>query len=126
MIITLVSLVIMFVGFYLMHKNSSSVIGFIFTLLGISGTFICVVFILLANCRPMKLSTRTQLQEKYNMYISQVYNSENSSHNIVMLSSEIAEYNATIKTNRELQNDIWVGWFIPDIYDDMPIIEVKV
>ena len=125
MIITLVSLVIMFVGFYIVHKNSLSVIGFIFTLLGISGTSICVLFILLANCRPMKLSTRTELQEKYNTYISQIY-SNNGSKNIVMLSSEIAEYNATIKTNRELQNDIWVGWFIPDFYDDMPIIEVKV
>lgn len=126
MLITLICLIVFVIGCLILKKDDYDTFGLLLGLIGGIGSAVCLALICIYNCGPMKLSTRTELQEKYNMYISQVYNSENSSHNIVMLSSEIAEYNTTIKTNRELQNNIWVGWFIPNIYDDMPIIEVKV
>ena len=39
--------------------------------------------------------------------------------------SEIAEWNEDLKWNRKHQNNFWIGFVVPDIYDDLDYIELK-
>ena len=125
MLIMLFLLLSFIIGLCILHKDKDSVLGFCLALFGgLFGVF-CGIVILVANCPLAQVEKRNELQEKYNAYISQIY-SEAGEKNIVILSSEIAEYNAEVKTGRELQHNIWVGWFIPNFYDEMPIIETSI
>lgn len=123
MIITLCFIVLFIIGIILYKKDGCSFCSIGCFVLGIAGAPVCLFFILIANSSFNKECTSIDLKEQYNIYTTQI---NNSSENIVLLSSEIAKYNADIKKNRKYQNDIWVGWFIPNIYNDMPIIEVNI
>ena len=41
------------------------------------------------------------------------------------LYKEIEKWNSSLASNKELQDDLWVGIFIPNIYDQFELIELK-
>ena len=41
------------------------------------------------------------------------------------LMSEIQKWNEDLARHKALQNDFWVGIFIPDIFDQFEFIELK-
>ena len=41
------------------------------------------------------------------------------------LYKEIEKWNSSLASNKELQDDLWIGIFIPNIYDQFELIELK-
>lgn len=39
--------------------------------------------------------------------------------------NKIADYNANLKYNKAMRNNIWIGVFYPDIYDKLEFIELN-
>lgn len=63
---------------------------------------------------------KIELQTTYDTLVYELKNGETTT-----LTRDIAEYNTEILTGRMTQNDFWVGIFNPNIYDELPLIEVN-
>lgn len=63
---------------------------------------------------------KIELQTTYDTLVSELKKGET-----ITLTKDIAEYNTVISTGRINQNDFWVGIFNPNIYDELPLIEVN-
>lgn len=63
---------------------------------------------------------KIELQTTYDTLVYELKNGETTT-----LTRDIAEYNTEISTGRMMQNDFWVGIFNPNIYDELPLIEVN-
>lgn len=70
----------------------------------------------------------SQLEERREMleyqYINNVYDNDNDLGKRDLY-EDIQEYNETLAYNKQIQNDFWIGIFVPNIYDELEFIELK-
>lgn len=67
-------------------------------------------------------------EKKYESLVYQYENNVYENDNDVgkrELMVDIEEWNADLARNRERQDDLWIGIFVPDIYDQFEFIEYK-
>lgn len=92
---------------------------------------IAVLFMLIAIFIS-NVSAKPEIEANKQRYDSLIYQAENSLYendNDVGkkdLANQIQEWNEDLAINKALQNDFWVGIFIPDIYDEFEFIPMTV
>lgn len=86
----------------------------------LSWTIIIILGIVFITTGGMYL---TQDFAKQNREIK--YETLNNDKDNPYLGEKIAEYNEEILRGRRYQEDFWIGPFIPNIYDDMKLIEIN-
>ena len=67
-------------------------------------------------------------EQTYASLVYQLNNNLYDNNNDIVkkeLFTEIKEYNEDIACNRAAQDNFWIGIFIPDIYDELELIELE-
>jgi len=76
-----------------------------------------IIFIIFGGSYLCKDITKKDYQLTYEVL--------NNDKNNPYLGVEIARYNKDIMWHQRYQEDFWIGPFIPNIYDDMKLIEIN-
>lgn len=89
---------------------------------GIGFVFAIIVVVLTATTAP---ATHAELQQRREALVCQLQ--EDMYDNIIErgkfeLAEQVREYNETVASGKALQHNLWVGVFVPDIYDDLDLI----
>jgi len=89
-----------------------------FVLIVLSG-FIIFIHLIIGGCNLMMKTNynKDELKVKYENLV------ENKDNEYVV--PEIIEWNKDLTVNKKYQRDFWIGPYIPNIYDDLELIEVK-
>lgn len=92
-----------------------------------------VSFVNLAIVLPIKyinadayVSAMTERYESLTyQYENDIYNNDNDVGKRELM-EDIQNWNEDLAKNKELQNNFWVGIFVPDVYDQFEFIELDV
>ena len=84
-----------------------------------------VVFIVGANSDLYAEKEKVAVLEKHAVLSAAVNDGSSFDGTAVYLASEIAEYNAKIKTKQMYAESPWTNWFCFDFWHEMPLIEIE-
>lgn len=112
---------------YSSYKNiCQEVIGFFGTLFCIIGSVICIImvgtFISVSVSAPADVVANQQL---YNSLTYQLEHNLYDNDNDIgkkELWNQITDWNTELAKNKQMQHNIWVGMFYPNIYDQFDFI----
>ena len=112
--------------YYFLYKNDDTflIIGWVVVVLMLIVFLVCGGIILDANID--KEATVYQLEEQYKAL---VFKGENdfARDEFGLLNKDIVDeieyWNTTISYKKKIQNNSWIGIFIPDIYDQFEVID---
>lgn len=95
---------------------------------GLSGAIALVMLvILLVNHVGVDATVASMNVERKSLVYQQEKNLYDNDNDVGKkeLYKEIEKWNSSLASNKELQDDLWVGIFIPNIYDQFELIELK-
>lgn len=132
LIIGFITILLFVIDAILRHKNGGDyyspysegelVLG-ISKFLGLIVLIGLLLSILIVNFPLVVDSDRIKYQEKYKTITATIDEIEND--NIILLTSEISEYNITVIKQKRLHKNPWVSWFFNSACDDLPLIEIE-
>lgn len=97
-------------------------------LVGLASIALVVILVLLPICHIGKTGLMNQNDERYKALTYKV-ESRACRDELGLLSKEVIDevqaWNEAVVRNKTLQNDFWIGVFIPDIYDDLKTIDYE-
>ena len=110
------------------HKYDSEV-GIISILaMVLIGAFIFVSIAMIPAIHITEKADKAELEARYEMLLYQYENKMYESdieYGKRELMAEITEWNAEVAKGKELQRNIWVGVYYPNIYDDVEQIKIS-
>lgn len=115
--------------FFHTHKFDLDVLGMIST--GISSIAGIIAFIMLFVVMTYQIGAPTTKEKLQITYESLIYQLENNfydndnDYGKKELYDQITEYNQDVSVGKKLQRSFWFGIFLPNIYDDLELIELK-
>lgn len=95
------------------------------TVIGIIGIILSVImlFIFIQNHIPtMKNKDYVQYEQRYKAITLAL---ESNPNNVILLTTEISDYNSEILMGRFMQDSIWFSSLDYDFYYDLPLIEFE-
>lgn len=103
-----------------------NLVGGTFFAIGLLGTAVSLIFFALNYCSIDANIARNQ--KLYEMLVYQfendIYENDNDIGKIELM-EKITDWNTDLAANRELQDNFWVGIYLPDIYDQFEFIDVE-
>ena len=106
------------------HDYNCSLLGSISCIgLLISSAFVLVLGLMFL----LAVDEEGCMSEEMQKYESLMYRYEHETDLVKRAETitEITEWNEDLKWNRKHQNNFWIGFVVPDIYDDLEYIELK-
>ena len=129
-IIVLLAILFGFAGTWLVENgNWAEMIGLISIVVSILCAFAVAIMIIVAAVNNIGTAGLIALNEQ--RYESLVYQLENNLYDNdndlgkKELYNQIQSWNEDLANGKQMQRDIWVGMFYPNIYDDFTYIELK-
>lgn len=104
----------------------TGIISSVLAFLGGIATCIMLIAIIISNTGTNGLVAKNQ--QRYDSLVYQLENNLYDNDNDLgkkELYNEIREWNEDLAEGKELQHDIWVGWFYANIYSDFEFIELE-
>ena len=95
--------------------STASLCFFSAFIIGIMTALICCLVMVK---QPMAIAEKVELEETY----AALCDAETGTfpHDCSISQMRVA-YNEKIRNNRRWNDSLWIGWFIPDFYEDMPL-----
>lgn len=95
----------------------------------IGGIVLCVsiFFVVGSNIAAESTAARISVERESLVYQAQMnlYDNDNDLGKKEMV-DQITEWNASLEENKKLQRDVWVGCFVPNIYDQFEPIPLDI
>ncbi len=91
-----------------------------------AGIVVSIFSILICNTKTHIINERYELQNLSNSINTQINYYKNTGILPENLLWDIKEYNEDVNYGKLHQKNIWVGAFIPNIYDDFELIEFEI
>lgn len=129
-IVVILAILFGFVGTWLVEEDSlAEIFGFFSIIMSVicAITIIVMIFVAIIN----NIGTTGLIASNEQRYESLVYQLENDLYDNdndlgkKELYNQIQNWNEDLANGKQMQRDIWVGMFYPNIYDDFTYIELK-
>ena len=125
--IIIVCVILSIVSMYIAAKtdHTNDIISGTCTVIGIVGIILSIImlFIFIQNHIPtMKNKDYVQYEQRYEAITMAL---ESNPNNVILLTTEISDYNSEILSGRFMQDSIWFSPLDYDFYYDLPLIEFE-
>ena len=129
-IVVILAILFGIAGTWLVGKDSlAEIFGFVSIVMSVicASTIIVMIFVAIIN----NIGTTGLIALNEQRYESLVYQLENDLYDNdndlgkKELYNQIQSWNEDLANGKQMQRDIWVGMFYPNIYDDFTYIELK-
>lgn len=120
-------------GLFVLYKCDYEIIpaifGFISIAVGAIGLIVSIfltIIIITENVAPEGQKIKWETRYDFLVYQLEEIKYDNLiDNNRKELMDDIQDYNVAIQKGKLYQNNFWLGIFYADIYDDLPLIELK-
>lgn len=124
-ILVAVFAILWFIGYLTRVENLQAVGAIVSLLLCIPVVFMSLIIGCIhisSDARLDKLQqTRNALQYQF---VNDMYNNNNDRGKLELF-EKIQEWNENLAVNKQYQDNFWIGIFVPNIYDELELIELK-
>lgn len=125
LIVLLFSIMIMLIS----AEKDLDAVNFISIGLTVTAAILCIVMIIVMVCAH--LGNDGYVASMHHRYDSLVYQAENHLYDDDIhvskkeLANQITSWNEDLAENKTNQKDLWIGIFVPDIYDEFEFIPIE-
>ena len=116
------------IGSWIWLIHSDEFVNFLELFVTITTTFALVISLCVCACNQIGVDGYiSQMEKRYEMltyqYENDIYDNDNDLGKRELM-TDIQDWNEELAKYREIQDDFWIGIYIPNVYDQFEFIEL--